>query len=103
VHLIDDVHVHHQAQLDGDVDGFLVDEEGRRIVHLVGADVDPVQEVDDLLLGLELHERGAVILPELGESGPHVPEHLAVMGGCVDARRAAAEELLPGEELLVHL
>ena len=103
VHLVDDVHVHHQAQLDRHVDGLLVHQERRRVVHLVRADVEVVQEVDDLLLRLELHERRAVVLAELGERGPHVAEHLAVVVFGVEAGGAAAEQLVRGQELLVHL
>ena len=33
----------------------------------------------------------------------HVAQHFAVVGLGVEPRRAAAEQLLPGQELLVHL
>ena len=81
----------------------LVHLERRRVVHLVGADRLPVDPVDDLLLGLELHEGGAVVLAELGEGRPHVAEDLGVVLVAVAAGRAAAEELLLGQELLVDL
>ena len=80
----------------------LVHQERRRIVHLVGADVEMVQEIDDLLLGLELHQRGAVVLAQFAERGPHVAQHFAVVGLGVEAGGAAAEELMFGEELLMH-
>jgi hypothetical protein len=102
VHLVDDVHVHHQAQLDGHVDGLLVDQERRRVIHLVRAHVQVVQEVDDLLLRLELHQRRAVVLSQLRQRGPHVAQHFAVVVFGVEAARAAAEELVRGEELLMH-
>ena len=87
----------------GNVDRLLVDEEGRRVVHLVGADRFAVHAIDNLLAGLELHERGAVVDPELGEGGTHVPQDGAVVGAGVAAGWAMAEELSLGEELLVHL
>ena len=62
-----------------------------------------MQQVDDVLPGLELHQRGAVVLAELREGGPHVAQHLAVVRGGVVARRAAAEHLRFGEQLLVDL
>ena len=43
VDLVDDVHVHHQTQLDGYIDRLLIDQERRRIVHLVRADILMVQ------------------------------------------------------------
>ena len=79
VHLVDDVAPEHQALLDGDVHRLLVDQERRRVVHLVGADVLLVEEVDDVLLGLELHQRGAVVLAQLRERRAHVAQHLAVV------------------------
>ncbi len=92
-----------QRHLDRDVEGGLVDEKRRRVVHFVGAHRVTVNPVDDLLLGLELHERGAVVLAELGERGPHVPEDLRVVFRAVAAGRAPAEQLTVGEDLLVHL
>ena len=80
----------------------LVDEEGRRVVHLVGADVQMVEEIDDLLLGLELHQRGAVVLAQFAERGPHVAEHFTVVALGIEAGGAAAKELVFGEELLMH-
>jgi hypothetical protein len=103
VHLVHDVAPEHEALLDRHVHRVLVHREGRGVVHLVGAGVVPVQEVDDVLAGFELHERGAVVDTELGESGTHVPEHDPVVGPGVAARRAVAEELPLGEELLVDL
>ena len=103
VDLVDDVAAEHEALLDGDVDRLLVHEERGRVVHLVGADVLHVEEVDDVLLRLELHQRGAVVLAELREGRPHVPEDRPVVGLGVEPRRAAAEELRRGQELLVDL
>ncbi len=88
---------------EGDVEGLLVDHERRRVVHLVGADRLPVDAVDDLLLGLELHQGRAVVLAQLGQGRPHVAEDLGVVLLAVAAGRAAAEELLLGQELLVDL
>ena len=69
VHLVDDVHVHHQTELDRHVNRLLVHQERRRVVHLVRADVEVVQEVGvNLLLRLELHESRAVIIPQLGRA-----------------------------------
>ena len=103
VDLVDDVHIHRQAQLDGHVDGLLVHQKRRRVVHLVGADVLRVQEVDDLLLRLELHQSRAVVLAQLREGRTHVSQHFAVVRLGVEPRGTATEQLLPGQELLVHL
>jgi len=43
VNLVNDVHVHGEAKLDADIDGLLVHQEGRRVVHLIGTDVLVVQ------------------------------------------------------------
>ncbi len=101
VDFVDDVAAEHQALLDGDVHRVLVDEEGRRVIHLVRADVLLVQQVDDVLPGLELHQRRAVVLAELGQRRAHVAQHLAVVRVGVAARRAMAEHLALGEQLLV--
>ena len=103
VHLVDDVAAEHQALLDRDVHRLLVHREGRRVVHLVRAGVLAVEEVDDVLAGLELHERGAVVDAELRERRPHVAQHGAVVRARVAAGRAVAEELALGEQLLVDL
>jgi hypothetical protein len=55
------------------------------------------------LLGLELHEGRAVVLAELGQGRAHVAEDLGVVLAAVAAGRAAAEELLFGQDLLVDL
>ena len=102
MHLVDDVHVHRQADFDGHVHGRLVDQERRRVVHLVGADVLMIEEIDDLLLRFEFHQRGAVVFAQFAERGPHVAEHFAVVAFGIEAGGAAAKELVFGEELLVH-
>jgi hypothetical protein len=68
---------------------------------LVGAHRAPLQAVHDLLLRLELHERGAVVLTQLAQGGAHVAQHLGVVAGDAPARGAAAEQLGGGAELLV--
>ncbi len=103
VELVDEGEVVEHGHAEGDVEGLVVHHERRRVVHLVGADRLPVDPVDDLLLGLELHEGRAVVLAELGQGRPHVAEDLGVVLVAVAAGRAAAEELLFGQELLVDL
>ena len=56
-----------------------------------------------MLAGLELHERGPVVDPELGKRGPHVSQHRSIVRAGVTAGRAMAEQLPLDEELLVHL
>jgi len=82
---------------------FWIDEERRRVVHLVGAGVGLVEQIDDVLSGLELHQCRTVVLAELGECRPHVAEDGPVVGFGVEARGAMAEHLLLGEQLLMHL
>jgi hypothetical protein len=103
VHFVDDVAAEHQALLDGDVHGLLVDKERRRVVHLIGTHVFLVEEVDDVLLGFELHECGAVVLAKLRKRGSHVPQDEPVMSLRVSTCRAAAEHLYGREQLLVDL
>ena len=103
VQLVDHLAVVEQADLEGDVQRLLVDHEGRRVVHLVGADGLPFDPVDDLFFGLELHEGRAVVLPELGQGRPHVAEDLGVELRAIAAGRAAAEQLLGRQELLMDL
>jgi len=101
VELVDhDTFIEH-GDRQGDIQGLLVDHERRSVVHLIGANRLPVDPVDDLLFRFELHQSGAVILAELGQRRPHVAENLGVVGAAVPARRAAAEELLFGQQLLV--
>ncbi len=104
VHLAHHVAPQHHGHGNAAVQGLVVDLEGRGIVHLVGADGLVVQQVDDVLAGLELHQGGAVVLAHLRQGGPHVAQHLGlVLGLVVLAGRTAAEQLAPGQELLVHL
>ena len=91
VDLVDDVHAHREADFDGHVQRRLVHEERRRVVHLVGADVQVVQEIDDLLLRLELHQRGAVVLAQFAERRPHVAQHLAVVASRCRGRRGSGK------------
>jgi len=91
-----------RTHFNGHIERDLVDQERRGVIHLVGADVEMVEEIDDLLLGFELHQRGAVVLAEFAEGGAHVAEDFAVVGLGVEAGGAAAEELVFGEELLMH-
>ncbi|MCK7518234.1 MAG: hypothetical protein MZV64_11195 [Ignavibacteriales bacterium] len=79
VDLVDEVEAVEQGDAEGPVEGLLVDHERRRVVHLVGADRLPVDPVDDLLAGLELHQGRAVVLAELGQGRPHVAEDLGVV------------------------
>jgi hypothetical protein len=101
------VQLGHQVQvaelrdLDGTAHRLLVDPKRRRVVHLIGAHRAPLQAVHDLLLRLELHERGAVVLTQLAQGGAHVAQHLGVVAGDAPARGAAAEQLGGGAELLV--
>ncbi|MBP1770479.1 MAG: hypothetical protein H6P96_1097 [Candidatus Aminicenantes bacterium] len=67
VDLVDEVEAVEQGDAEGPVEGLLVDHERRGVVHLVGADRLPVDPVDDLLAGLELHQGRAVVLAELGQ------------------------------------
>ncbi len=53
--------------------------------------------------GLELHQGGAVVLAQLAQGGPHVAQHLRLHLVVVLAGGAAAEQLAPGQELLVDL
>jgi len=104
VHFADDVaaqqHRHQQAAVQGQV----VHLEGRGVVHLVGADRLAVQQVDDLLARLELHQRGAVVLAHLRERRAHVAQDLGVVVvAVVAAGGAAAEQLAHGQQLLVDL
>ena len=55
MNLVDDVAAEHQALLDGDVNGLLVDGERWRIVHLIGTDVRLVEQINDVFFRLELH------------------------------------------------
>jgi len=103
VDLVHDIAAQHQTLLDGDVHGPPVDHEGGCVIHLVGADVALVEEIDDVLLRLELHQGRTVVLPQLGERGTHMPQHDAVVELCVESRGTPAEHLLFGEELLVNL
>ncbi len=103
VELAHDIAAEEQGHFEGDVERLLVELEGRRIVHLVGADVLGVELVNDLFVGLEFHEGGAVVLAELGEGRAHMAQHLRVVSLVVLAGRAAAEQLLTGVELLVDL
>ncbi len=103
------VQLGHQVQvaelrdLDSTAHRLLVDLEGRRVVHLVGAHRAPLQPVHDLFLGLELHERGAVVLAQLAQGGAHVAQHLRVVHLHPATGRAATEQLGGGAELLVDL
>ena len=62
-----------------------------------------MQQIDDVLPGLELHQGGAVVLAQLGEGGAHVPQHGSVVGLGEEPRRTLAEHLLLGQQLLVYL
>jgi hypothetical protein len=101
MNLVDDVATEHQALLDGDIKGLLVNGKRRRIVHLVGADIRLVEQVDDVLLCLELHQRGAVVLAEFRQRRPHVPQYRTIMARGIDPGGAVAEEFSLGVELLV--
>ena len=103
VHLVHDVAPQHQALLDRHVHRLLVDQKGGRVVHFVGADVRLVQQVDDVLFGLELHQRRAVVFPQFGERRTHVAQHDAVVRFRVKAGRAVTEHLPFGHQLLMHL
>ena len=60
-----------------------------------------MQQVDDVLLRLELHQCGAVVLAEFGQCRAHVPQHRPVVLARVEPGRAAAEELALGQQLLM--
>lgn len=97
VQLADDVQPQQQADFERDVEGLVVDEERRRIVKLVGADRIPVDAVVDVLAGLLLHERRAVVLPQFRKSWTHVPQDLGVILLAVVPGGTTAEELGLGE------
>jgi hypothetical protein len=103
VELVHQLEIQHQGHLEGDVQGLLVQHERRRVVHFVGAYRVAIDAVDDLLLGLELHQRGAVVLAQLRERRPHVPQDLGVVLVAVETGGTPAEYLLVGEQLLVDL
>ena len=103
VKLVDEIQSQEQRQLQRDIDRLIVDEERWCVIKFVGADGRLVEPVCDVLPGLLFHQRRAVILTHLREGGPHVAEHLSVVGHAVAARGAAAEELRPCQELLVDL
>ena len=103
VDLVDDVAAQHQTLFDGDVDRLRIDQKRRRVVHLVGADVGRVEEVDDVLAGLELHQCSAVVLAELRQGRSHVTEDRTVVDPGIESCRALAEHLFLGQQLLVNL
>ena len=104
VELADDVGLEQQRHLHGDLQGLAVEQEGRRVVDLVGAGGLVLDAVDHDLAGLELHQRRAVVFAELGKGRPHVADDLGVVIGVVvvAAGRAVAEKLFVGLQLLVH-
>ena len=103
VDLVDDVATQHQTLLDGDVDSPWIDQKRWRVVHLVGTDIALVEQIDDVLPGLELHQSRPVVLAQFGQGRSHVTKNSAVVGLGVEPCRAAAEHLLLGQELLMHL
>ena len=76
--LTGDMHFAHNFQFGGqsDFQSVLqclgVDGEWGSVVHLIGAGGFVSDAVDDVLAGLELHQRGAVILAHFGKGGAHV-------------------------------
>ena len=103
VQFVDRIEIEQVGDLERDPHRLVVDLEGRRVVHLVGAHAATVEQVDDLLARLELHERGAVVLAELAQRGTHVAQHFGVGVVGVVTRRAPAEEFGRRVELLVDL
>lgn len=103
VQFIHQAAVERQCDLYGVIQRGLVNHEGRRIIHLVGADGVMKKLVDDVLLGFLLHEGGSVILAHLGESGAHVADYMSIRGVIAVLGGAAAEELGGRIELLVYL
>ncbi len=101
VKLADDVAVEEKSHLKGDVERLLVELEGRGIVHLVSANVVSVELVNDLFACLEFHDGRAVVFAELGESGPHVPQHFGMIVLIVFTGRTAAKKFFLGFQLLM--
>jgi len=87
--------------LDGDIDGFLVDEERGGVVHFIGTGAVPIKAIDDIFFGFEFHERGAVIFAEFGEGGSHVAQDFSIVSFVGEPDGTAAEEFVSGIELLV--
>ena len=104
MHFADHVEVQQDGNGDGAVEGRIVNFEGRRVVHFVGADGFLVQEIGDVLFGLEFHQGGAVVFAHFGQGGAHVAQDFrVVMVLVVLPGRTAAEELAVRQQLLVHL
>ena len=104
VELADDIGLEQQRHLHGDLHRLAVEQEGRRVVDLIGAGGLVLDAVDHDLARLELHQRRAVVLAELGKGRPHVADDLGVVIGVVvvAAGRAMAEKLFFGLQLLMH-
>ena len=103
VDLVDDLHPHQQGNGDRAVQGLPVQLERRSVIHLVGAYRLVLQQIDDLLACLELHQGGAVVLAHLRQGRAHMTQDLRVVLLGIAACRAAAEEFAVGQQLLVDL
>ena len=103
VELRDQIQVAELRHLDGNPYSLSIDLERRSVVHLIRADRATLEEVYNLLVSLELHESCAVVLTQLAQGGPHMPKNLRIHLRHPSPRRAAAEELRSGVELLVDL
>ena len=105
VDLADDVELAQKGDLEGDLKGFTVERKRRGVVDVIGAGRLILDLIDDLLAGFKLHERSAVILPQLAERGPHVTDDLGIEYALavVKSRRTIAEKFFAGFELLVNL
>ena len=103
--LADDIGFHLQGDLYGDVQGLAVDGKGRCVIHLIGAGRFVLDTVGDVLFGLEFHQGRTVVFSKFAEGGAHMTQDLSVVvvETLVYSRRAAAEQLLVGQQLLMNL